>query len=66
MILHCRACGKVHRVKERPRDVLGGAAPLFLFTCIACSRTEIRASEDLVQHVADQAANRALTPSKSP
>ncbi len=66
LVLHCRACGKVHRVKERPRDVLGGAASHFLFTCIGCCRTEIRTSDEMTEHVADQAGNPALTPSKSP
>lgn len=65
LVLHCRACGKVHRVKERPRDVLGGAASHFLFTCIGCSRTEIRTSEDMTELVTDQAACPALMPSKS-
>ena len=47
LAIRCRACGKVHRVIRHPADRTGRSLREFLFNCIRCGRSEIRASEDI-------------------
>lgn len=46
--LTCLACGKLHRVRELPRDPSGRLALLFRFTCLRCEHTAVACLQDII------------------
>lgn len=65
LTLRCRHCGKIHRVRGLPKEASGRIAERFLFTCIACGKTEIRSREDIVHQALAEHAPAGVTPSRS-
>lgn len=58
--LKCRACAKLHRVKELPRDSAGRPALFFRFTCLGCGHTEVTHQHEIISHVvAEQRASES-------
>lgn len=48
--LTCLACGKIHRVRELPRDASDRLALFFRFTCLRCEHTAVAYLQDIVTH----------------
>lgn len=46
--LTCLACGKLHRVRELPRDPSGRLVLFFRFTCLRCEHTAVAYLQDII------------------
>jgi hypothetical protein len=61
LTLTCLACGKLHRVREFPRDSSGRLALFFRFTCLRCGHTVVAFLQDIVKR-SRLAAHRSERP----
>jgi hypothetical protein len=45
--ISCRACGKLFRVLETPRDAAGRPALTFRMACLKCLHTDLYTPQDI-------------------